>query len=342
MITNKQKIVFSFLGFIAAFMGIIAVLPFEILFYRLGIKVTNVEGLELVTKFIVLPVIAVLLSLYGMKVTKDNYYEQLDLSVAAVKMGYIPLASYVCGILGWISGVIYASLPYAENMLALIQIIAAWGGSAVLIFLFGIYTGWLNRMSAKGFLLTNIVFIACSILIIVGSFLIYKNIPEVIVPSENNAFMEMLVYTIGFFAMILFLWKSIFSNESTPIVLGADEKFTDEEEAELIIAMVDEDVQIQFEDYYAENIGSYIEELLELEAQQFEVEDSETTEEAVEETEAVIATESEEQAEEAVEEVVAEENQADEEVVENMADAVVELNSDSETEETTEEVKKDE
>ena len=176
MITNKQKIVFSILGFVAAFIGIITILPFEILLNRLGIKVINIEGLELVIKFIVLPVFAILMSLYGMKIRKDNYYEQLDLSVGAIKMGYIPLATYLAGLLGWISGVIYASIPYDENMVALIQIMAAWGGSAFLIFLFGIYTNWLYKLNAKGFLITNIIFIACSVLTMVGVFFIYKNI----------------------------------------------------------------------------------------------------------------------------------------------------------------------
>lgn len=342
MITNKQKIVFSILGFVAAFIGIIAILPFEILLNRLGVKVNNIEGLELVIKFIVLPVFAILMSLYGMKIRKDNYYEQLDLSVGAIKMGYIPLATYLAGLLGWISGVIYASIPYDENMIALIQIMAAWGGSAFLIFLFGIYTNWLYKLNAKGFLITNIIFIACSVLTMVGVFFIYKNIPEVVVPTENNAFMEMLVYTIGFFAMILFLWKSLFSNQNTPVVLGKDEKFTDEEEAELIIAQVDEDVQIQFEDYYAANVGSYIEELLELEAQQFEntVEEfeesvEETVEEVSEETvEEVVEETVEEVAEETIEEVVEE---ASVENVEDMAEAVEELSDDKTLEEAVEE-----
>ena len=350
MITNKQKIVFSILGFVAAFIGIIAILPFEILLNRLGVKVINIEGLELVIKFIVLPVLAILMSLYGMKIRKDNYYEQLDLSVGAIKMGYIPLATYLAGLLGWISGVIYASIPYDENMIALIQIMAAWGGSAFLIFLFGIYTNWLYKLNAKGFLITNIIFIACSVLTMVGVFFIYKNIPEVVVPTENNAFMEMLVYTIGFFAMILFLWKSLFSNQNTPVVLGKDEKFTDEEEAELIIAQVDEDVQIQFEDYYAANVGSYIEELLELEAQQFEnaveefeesVEETveevseETVEEVSEETVEEVAEETvEEVAEETIEEVVEE---VSVENVEDMAEAVEELSDDKTLEEAVEE-----
>ena len=350
MITNKQKIVFSILGFVAAFIGIIAILPFEILLNRLGVKVNNIEGLELVIKFIVLPVLAILMSLYGMKIRKDNYYEQLDLSVGAIKMGYIPLATYLAGLLGWISGVIYASIPYDQNMIALIQIMAAWGGSAFLIFLFGIYTNWLYKLNAKGFLITNIIFIACSVLTMVGVFFIYKNIPEVVVPTENNAFMEMLVYTIGFFAMILFLWKSLFSNQNTPVVLGKDEKFTDEEEAELIIAQVDEDVQIQFEDYYAANVGSYIEELLELEAQQFEnaVEEceesvEETVEEVAEETVEEVAEETveevveepvEEVAEETIEEVVEE---ASVENVEDMAEAVEELSDDKTLEEAVEE-----
>ena len=342
MITNKQKIVFSILGFVAAFIGIIAILPFEILLNRLGVKIINIEGLELVIKFIVLPVLAILMSLYGMKIRKDNYYEQLDLSVGAIKMGYIPLATYLAGLLGWISGVIYASIPYDENMIALIQIMAAWGGSAFLIFLFGIYTNWLYKLNAKGFLITNIIFIACSVLTMVGVFFIYKNIPEVVVPTENNAFMEMLVYTIGFFAMILFLWKSLFSNQNTPVVLGKDEKFTDEEEAELIIAQVDEDVQIQFEDYYAANVGSYIEELLELEAQQFEnaVEEfeesvEETVEEVAEETVEEVAEETvEEVVEETIEEVVEE---ASVENVEDMAEAVEELSDDKTLEEAVEE-----
>ena len=342
MITNKQKIVFSILGFVAAFIGIIAILPFEILLNRLGVKVINIEGLELVIKFIVLPVLAILMSLYGMKIRKDNYYEQLDLSVGAIKMGYIPLATYLAGLLGWISGVIYASIPYDENMIALIQIMAAWGGSAFLIFLFGIYTNWLYKLNAKGFLITNIIFIACSVLTMVGVFFIYKNIPEVVVPTENNAFMEMLVYTIGFFAMILFLWKSLFSNQNTPVVLGKDEKFTDEEEAELIIAQVDEDVQIQFEDYYAANVGSYIEELLELEAQQFEnaVEEfeesvEETVEEVSEETVEEVSEETvEEVAEETIEEVVEE---VSVENVEDMAEAVEELSDDKTLEEAVEE-----
>ncbi len=278
MITNKQKMQFCVLGFVAALLAVFALLPFEILFNRVGIKLDNVKSLELIVKFAVMPLIVFIISLFSMRVRNDNYYTQVDVSITSIRMSYIPLAMYVSGLIGWLGECIYSSIPYAQDILALICLMSLWGGSIFIIVLFGVFNGWLYKLDAKKVLTINILFSIFSVLLIFGSFLVYKKIPEVGSIDENNAFLTMLLYVCLYFVMLLFLWKAIYSDQKTPVVLAKDEKFTEEEEEIIIVSVVEEEIQTKFDDYYDNNRGSFIEKILLEEENESESIDEQTEE----------------------------------------------------------------
>ena len=77
MITNKQKIVLCLLSLIATFIAVIVVLPFNVLFSRLGIASENVQTIELLCKFVVIPLIVIGVSIYPILLRRSNYYTQL-------------------------------------------------------------------------------------------------------------------------------------------------------------------------------------------------------------------------------------------------------------------------
>ena len=66
-----------------------------------------------------------------------------------------------------------------------------------------------------------------------------------------------------FMFSLLFLWQSIFSEQSTPIVLEKGEEFTEEEKEEIIVDLVENEIQSNFDQYYIINKGKYLEELQE-------------------------------------------------------------------------------
>ena len=69
MITNKQKIVLCLSSLIATFIAVIVVLPFNVLFSRLGIASENVQTIELL-----------------LDMAKDIYSQlQTDVSVSMMK-----------------------------------------------------------------------------------------------------------------------------------------------------------------------------------------------------------------------------------------------------------------
>ena len=260
MITNRQKTVFSAISFLAIVLGIFTVLPLEILFARMGIETKHVELIELIIKLIILPVIAIGMSVYFMKMRNDMQKEQTDVAVSVIKMCYVPVAIYISGLLGWLGGVIYSSISFSENMPALICIIIAWSASALLIILFGVYTDWLNNVTKKGTLISNIVFLVSAVIVVVVVFLGYKKIELVKTPTELNSFVQLAVYLLAFFAMLLFLWKSIYVEESAPIALDKDEEFTEEEKSTIVRSIIEEEVLNEFDLYYEINKGKYLEE----------------------------------------------------------------------------------
>ena len=261
MITNQHKKMFSITSFIIVLFGLFAVLPLEVLLGRTTLEVKNIEIMELILKFIVLPILVILLTLYFIRVRCKIQNEQTNLPVSLIKMCYLPIAIYISGLLGWIGGVIYASIPFAENMIALLCIILAWVLSALLIILFGIYTDWLNNQSKKKFNISNIVYIVVAVLIIVGLFFGYKKVGVVEKITEINAFVQLAIYILAYFVMLLFLWKTIYSEETTVVVLEKDEEFTEEEKQLMVADIIEQEVLNDFTLYYEKNIGIHFEEL---------------------------------------------------------------------------------
>lgn len=262
MITNKQKIVLCLLSLIATFIAVIVVLPFNVLFSRLGIASENVQTIELLCKFVVIPLIVIGVSIYPILLRRSNYYTQLDVSVSATKMSFIPSAMYLSALTGWIGGVMYASVSHT-NTLYLIQLSALWSFSVIIMFFFGIFTKWLHRLTGKQMLLANILNLLLVIVGIIICFLVYKSLPVVQEIQENNAFLKMLLYVCMFMFSLLFLWQAIFSEETTPVVLENGEEFTEEEKEEIIVDLVDVEIQSNFDKYYLINKGKYLEELKE-------------------------------------------------------------------------------
>ena len=112
MLTNKQKIFFSIFSFVSVLVAILTVLPFDILVDRLKIQTDKTMIIELTYKLICLPLISIGISICAMIIRKKIYNEQLDVSVATIKMSYMPIAIYLGGLLAWFGGVLFASTPY--------------------------------------------------------------------------------------------------------------------------------------------------------------------------------------------------------------------------------------
>ena len=121
LITNKQKICLCILNFVSVFLAVMVILPFSVLVKRLGFPVGNINTVELILKFIVLPICVIGVSVYPMIIRRRNYYEQLDVASAPTKMIFIPFAMYASSLLGWIGGVIYASVSYYDTKYLVIK-----------------------------------------------------------------------------------------------------------------------------------------------------------------------------------------------------------------------------
>ena len=61
--------------------------------------------------------------------------------------------------------------------------------------------------------------------------------------------------------MLLFLWKTIYSEETTVVVLEKDEEFTEEEKQLMVADIIEQEVLNDFTLYYEKNIGIHFEEL---------------------------------------------------------------------------------
>lgn len=260
MITNKQKLILCILSIVALFIAVMAILPFSIIVSRFGLTIENGNIIELILKLIIFPIGIIGVSIYPIILRRRNYYEQLDVSVATSKMSFAPFAMYVSAIFGWIGGIIYASVSYSETKY-LVLISLLWSISVVILFVFGIFTKFLHKLTGKQMLLTNILVAILFIGGLVACFFIYKSLPEIGKIRENNAFLMMLLYVSMFMISILFIWKSIFTDETTFVVLEKDESFTEEEVEEIIAADIDATIQQDFEEYYINNRGVYIQKL---------------------------------------------------------------------------------
>ena len=96
---------------------------------------------------------------------------------------------------------------------------------------------------------------------LISCYMIYRNIQVIGEAREENAFLMILLYVLLFILSMLILWKSIFGNESAPVVLEKNQEFMEEEIIEIISADIEIETQLDFEDYYELHRGDYIEEL---------------------------------------------------------------------------------
>jgi len=261
MITNKHKLILGLLSLISTFVAVIVILPFNVLFDRLGIVSKNMQLIELIIKLIIIPLIVVGLSVYPVLLRRNNYYTQLDVSVSATKMSFIPAAMYFSAITGWIGGVIHASIsPLDTKYLILVSVL--WSSSVIVMVLFGIFTKWIHNLTGKQMLLANVLSLIVLIMTTTLCFMIHKSLPTIVGVSENNAFLQILLFVCMFMVSLLSLCKSIFSDQSERVVLEKDEYFTEEEISELIIESLDIEIQDCFDQYIMENKGKYIENML--------------------------------------------------------------------------------
>lgn len=260
MITNKQKISLCIINFISLFLAIMAILPFSILADRLGFTVGNINNIEIIFKFIILPICIIGMSIYPMVLRKNNYYEQLDISVGTTKMTLMPIAMYGSSLLGWVGGVIYASISYLDSNY-LFEITMVWCISVIAFCILGIFTKWMNTLTRKQMLFTYIFTIILFIVDIVSCFILYNELPTIGDVKENNAFLMIILYMCLFIISMVFLWKTIFADRTEPVVLEKNEEFIDEEVVEIITADIDLETKYDFEEYYENNRGKFIEEI---------------------------------------------------------------------------------
>lgn len=225
MNTNKQKIILCTFGFVAAFVAIMVVLPFNILFEKIKINVDDIKGIELSFKFIIFPLIILFLSLFVLKLRNDNMKSNFS-NTSLIKMSYVPVTMYTSGMLAWIGGVVaYGSKTYYNNTSALLIMVIVWSFSVIITMFFGVYTKWIQKMSYEQIRIIDIVYYSLSFIIMVLSSAIFSKYNEEVEQYEYGVFFEILVYVIIFFIIMLFAWKDIFSEEKVYIVSS---KYKDE------------------------------------------------------------------------------------------------------------------
>ncbi len=263
MLTNKQKIVFSVFSFVSILVAILVVLPFDILVDRLNLQVENILTIELIYKLICLPLISIGITICAMVIRKKIYNEQLDVSVAAIKMSYMPVAVYLGSLLAWFGGVLHSSTPFETDIYSLFMITFSWILSAVIIFMFGVFLMWQYKLSSKKFTIINIIYLICTVGIIVGVFLGIKDIKTIEPIKMENAYVKLVLFISVYAIVLVCYWKSLASEDVMPVVLSKDEEFTEEEKEILIISKIDEDISEKFEGYYIENKTKYFDRIIE-------------------------------------------------------------------------------
>lgn len=247
MNTNKQKIILCTFGFVAAFVALMVVLPFNVLFERININFDNIKGIELIFKFIIFPLIIIFMSVFVLKLRNSNLNNNY-VKTSLLKMAYVPITMYISGLLAWIGGVVYALEVHIANSYALLTIIVVWSISFIIVVLFGIYTKWLHHLSYEQIKVIDIVYFIITFIIMVLCFAIYYNINDVKVENEADVFIKISIYIIMYFVILLFVWKDIYSEKQIYIISS---KHNDET---IIYKEAIKNVNIDFNNYNLANL----------------------------------------------------------------------------------------
>lgn len=258
MIKNKQKVIFAVMGIIAAFLSLIAVMPFQLLASKFGCEIKNLEGIELIVKLIVLPVVIALMCIYAGKVRTTNYYMQTKVSVAAIKMTYAPAVMYLVGLLAWICGAIYMKGAYKTSLLHGLALLLAVSGAFFIYVVFGLFTGWLKKLSNNGFKVINVLFTIMSLAVVGCVYIAYLKVSSAKVLPTSLTLFELCVCTVAFGLILLATWKAIYGNATTKVVLDKGETFSSEEVEYIIAGDVNEDLKVKFEEYYEKGKGTFV------------------------------------------------------------------------------------
>lgn len=224
MISSKDKRNLCILTLFTFFVTLLNIIPFNVLFDRLRINIDNIKGVELIFKFIIIPIIILLISLYVLK-ERNKYFEKSNfLPTIFIKMIYVPISMYLSSLLAWIGSIIYASETYSSNIVALFGIILTWTLSVIIILLFGIYTKWLYNLSFKQLKISNIVYYIISLCLMIVCFIIIQNINEIKNIEEVDAFIQLIFYMILYFVVIIIIWHSIYTNKKQLILRSSNEE----------------------------------------------------------------------------------------------------------------------
>lgn len=242
MSTNKQKSILCIFGFIAVFVAILVILPFNILFQRVNINFDNIKGIELIFKFILFPLIIIFMSTFVLKLRNESLRSNY-IQTSLIKMTYVPITMYISGLLAWIGGLVYALENYITNSYALLTIIIVWSLSFIIIVFFGVYTKWLHRLSYEQIKVVDIVYFILMLLLMVSSFVIYYNLTDIKEETEADVFIKASIYIVMFFVILLFVWKDIYSESQIYVVSS---KYNDNN---LIYKEVVKEVNLDFDNY---------------------------------------------------------------------------------------------
>lgn len=159
MISKRKKTYLKAIIVLGALFAIIAVIPFsEVLKEVGGINIDKVLDAEKIVKFIALPVVIFLMSIFALMFKVKGYGDKKKMAVGVARAAYFPLVSYVIGLI--VYGInIFSFSNYIDSNQGMIALSMFLGTGLVLIILFILAWQWIKGVSKRFVIILDVLFL---------------------------------------------------------------------------------------------------------------------------------------------------------------------------------------
>lgn len=211
MILKSQKKEAIAISILTIILGLIILIPFKIIETNLGFK--NISYSEINVKLMVCPIIAIILSLYGMFTKYQQYNEKIYINKAISRLCYFPIVTFIITILGYSMGSLDSRRTFESPIGSLFLMIMLFLIVAFYM-MFCVYSSWQERLSKKQSIIVDIPLIFFMIVInIIVYLLLDENgtLPEVI--NQKWMLLDICIFMVLVFANFLIIINDLFSNK---------------------------------------------------------------------------------------------------------------------------------
>ncbi len=256
MISKSQKSSLILLGIVAFILSVVVLIPFKVV----ANQVSSLEWLvdfEKMLKFIIIPVIVILLTVYPMILKHKGYKTKKYLSVGNLKMTYFLGVNYILALFTYSLGVLAAANKLNGKMGSIVLAGSA-AAMIVLYLLFALIPGWLKLLSKKISYVIDAIFVLGFIgVIIVLNYCLTKVQGTPVLETE---FVLLVVGAVGIILGIYFVLVvgSLQANCQVKVVLSQNEKLAETEKIAEIREEEAQKIVNAFQEYYEKSSGIFL------------------------------------------------------------------------------------